>query len=183
MPGGLYGALNMSDLNIKLTNPFQPEEDEFDKFCPKLTRQQRFIGFAVCCCMGYLMSFVGTMCLFDYSASGIKKFTTLYILGNIIALCATGFLVGPKSQCKKMFAKTRRITTVVWLVLLILTLVAALLNWPLPLILVLVVAESMAGVWYAMSYIPFGRKMVISGCQTTCCSPCPQVCEPIARQV
>ena len=38
-------------------------------------------------------------------------------------------------------------------------------NWPLPLILVLVVAESMAGVWYAMSYIPFGRKMVISGCQ------------------
>ena len=42
------------------------------------------------------------------TTDGIRNFAALYVLGNIIALCSTGFLVGPKNQCKKMFDKTRR---------------------------------------------------------------------------
>lgn len=43
----------------------------------------------------------------------------MYVLGNVIALCSTGFLVGPKNQCKKMFDETRRWSAVFYLVMLI----------------------------------------------------------------
>ena len=45
----------------------------------------------------------------DYSEQGIRNFTALYVLGNVIALCSTGFLLGPRRQCKKMFHPTRRL--------------------------------------------------------------------------
>lgn len=51
--------------------------------------------------------------------AGIRNFAALYVVGNIIALCSTGFLVGPKNQCKKMFDKTRRFSTIAYIVMLI----------------------------------------------------------------
>jgi hypothetical protein len=53
------------------------------------------------------------------STDGLRNFAALYVLGNVIALCSTGFLVGPKNQCKKMFDKTRRYSTILYIVMLI----------------------------------------------------------------
>ncbi len=53
------------------------------------------------------------------TTAGIRNFAALYVVGNCIALCSTGFLVGPKNQCKKMFDKTRRFSTIAYIVMLI----------------------------------------------------------------
>lgn len=36
-------------------------------------------------------------------------------VGNFIAISATLFLIGPRRQCQKMFDKTRRFSTIIWL--------------------------------------------------------------------
>lgn len=53
------------------------------------------------------------------NAENLRTFAILYVLGNIIALVATGFLLGPASQCKKMWAETRRYSTAFYLIMLI----------------------------------------------------------------
>lgn len=53
------------------------------------------------------------------NASNLRTFACLYVFGNIIALVATGFLLGPASQCKKMWAETRRYSTAFYLIMLI----------------------------------------------------------------
>jgi hypothetical protein len=53
------------------------------------------------------------------SDSAVRTFAILYVIGNIITLCATGFLLTPKSQWSKMWDETRRYTTAFYLTMLI----------------------------------------------------------------
>jgi hypothetical protein len=67
--------------------------------CSNLTFKQRIIGFIGCASFGYLLSFIGSLTLIS---GDITFFAILYVIGNVIASCATGFLLGPKTQCNKM---------------------------------------------------------------------------------
>ncbi|ETI54298.1 hypothetical protein, variant [Phytophthora nicotianae CJ01A1] len=85
--------------------------------CPSLTKKQRLIGFASCFVLGYIVSFGSTFALIAGSDNG-TKFGITYSLGNIISLCGSGFLVGPKQQLKLMFKPVRRIATIIYLVMI-----------------------------------------------------------------
>lgn len=75
----------------------------------------------------YLLIFKkGTLTLFGgLTNANIRTFVILYVIGNVIALCATGFLLGPKSQCMKMWDPTRRYSTAFYLAMLIIVLAVA----------------------------------------------------------
>ena len=96
----------------------------------------------MCAGFGYLLSFIvscisnkmidrsydtqGTLTLIGGPTDkNIRTFVILYVIGNIIALCATGFLLGPKSQCIKMWHPTRRFSTAFYLIMLIVVLAVA----------------------------------------------------------
>ena len=66
------------------------------------------------------------------TAENLRTFAILYVLGNIIALIATGFLLGPASQCKKMWAETRRYSTAFYLIMLIVVFAVAITVSPPP---------------------------------------------------
>ena len=107
------------------------------------------------------------------AAKDPAKFVVPYALGNIVALFGTGFLVGPASQCKKMFAQTRIIATCVYLFTLAAVLVVASVadfSGKGALLIFMVIIQMMAMVWYAASYIPFARKMIVSAITSFC--PC-----------
>ena len=42
------------------------------------------------------------------TSANITAFAILYVVGSIVALFATGFLLGPKTQCRKMWHPCRR---------------------------------------------------------------------------
>ncbi|CAM9418043.1 unnamed protein product [Ascophyllum nodosum] len=149
----------MPTINIPgFTRPQEPTiADEMCGMCPNLTFQQRVIGFAVCLGLGYLLSFMSTVSLWTADLTG---FALLYCLGSLIAIGATGFLVGPKAQCKKMFHKNRRISCTVYLVLLVTVLVLALIGTPVGIVLLVLIIQMMAAIWYTASYIPYGRLMI-----------------------
>jgi len=89
-------------------------------------------------------------------------FAVVFTLGNVLALGSSMFLCGPKRQFQRMMDETRKTSSVTFLVCLVLTLVLL----PIPmekvikmmLITVLVLFQFAAGLWYNLSYIPYGRR-------------------------
>ena len=149
------------------------EPSAFDKCCPKLTFKQRIIGFFSCACLGWLLSFIGTMVLLGgVNAANLNTFVVLYVLGNIIVLLGTGFLLGPRKQCKKMWDPSRRFTTAFYLTMLILVLALAIAKVNIWIVLFCLLIEICAAFWYSLSFIPFGRKMFIGCMKRTVCKPC-----------
>ena len=98
------------------------------------------------------------------SAGGhIGTFGVTYTLGNIVSLCSTGFLIGPKRQCRQMSKARRRTATAIYLTMMLSTVVTALMDGPSILILLFCFLQWCALVWYIASYIPYGQK-IISKC-------------------
>mmetsp|Transcript_10945 Transcript_10945/g.32861 ORF Transcript_10945/g.32861 Transcript_10945/m.32861 type:complete len:133 (+) Transcript_10945:222-620(+) len=129
------------------------------------------------------MSFVGTMVLVTGgpNADTIRTFALLYIFGNFIAVAATLFLAGPRKQCQKMFDKTRRFATIFWLLTLIVTFAIAVAGVNVGFVVLAVLVQIAASVWYSASYIPYGRRFILQIFQSTCCKPCPAACDPFIK--
>lgn len=152
-----------------------PEEPACAKCMPNMTFKQRMGGFVGCFGLGWMLSFMGTMTLIGGpTATNIKVFVALYVCGNVVALCATGFLLGPRRQCAKMWHPTRRYSTAFFLIMLIIVFAVAVAKQHVALVLFLLAIEICAAIWYSASYIPFGRKMILTFCRKycLCCRPC-----------
>ena len=102
-----------------------------------------------CCVLGYILEICGTLTLIGGpTARNIRKFSVLYVCGNLIAIMATAFWVGPKLMCKKMWNSTRRGATAMYLVSLVLVLVLALLHVAVFVVLLMLAVELFCAVWY-----------------------------------
>lgn len=90
------------------------------------------------------------------------KFAAAFTVGNLLAICSTWFLVGPKAQLASMFSPGRIIAASVYVCSLVVTLFAAFFGGKLRYILVIIaiVAQVLSLCWYALSYVPYGRQMV-----------------------
>ena len=155
-----------------------PEEPACAQCCPNLSYTQRLMGFCCFAGFGYVLTMVGTVTLVGgFNQENVQTFAALYVSGNVIALGATGFLIGPKKQCINMWKPTRRYTTAFYLIMLIVVFVVAIAEYKLDgkiyLILFLLFIQICAAVWYSASYVPYGREM-ISGVlrKIGICFPC-----------
>lgn len=63
----------------------------FDNNCCNLSKRTRVLGFVSCFCIGFLVSGLSTFALYTGKTT---QFAVFYTLGNVIALCSTGFLMG-----------------------------------------------------------------------------------------
>ena len=90
-----------SKLNIAASSvangelPTFTEESAFSKCCPNLTYKQRLIGCVGSGIVGWVLALMGTLTLIGGpSQKNITTFAILYVVGNIVALAGTGFLLG-----------------------------------------------------------------------------------------
>uniref|UniRef100_A0A0R3W6Z8 Vesicle transport protein n=1 Tax=Taenia asiatica TaxID=60517 RepID=A0A0R3W6Z8_TAEAS len=67
---------------------------------------------------------------------------------------STFFLMGPVKQCKRMFAESRIVAALLFLVFLVLTIVSAVVT---PLCLLFSILQFLALTWYSLSFIPYAR--------------------------
>ena len=98
---------------------------------------------------------------------GPTRFALLYTIGNVLAILSTMFLWGPINQVKDMFKKNRWIATCIYLGAMGLTLYAALGTKNVGFVLICIIIQFFAMLWYSLSYIPFARKAV-KKCLRTC---------------
>lgn len=144
----------------------QPDRlDELSEMCPKLSFQQRVTGFFVCFGTGYLITFLSFSFFIQLMEGDPVPFVVVYTSGNILSLLSSMFLCGPKRQFKNMFDAKRRYTSIVYLSCLFVTVVVVFIPIPenygaikLLLLVLLLLAQFSASLWYTLSYIPYGRR-------------------------
>eukprot|EP01113_Clastostelium_recurvatum_P008630 TRINITY_DN1409_c0_g1_i1.p1 TRINITY_DN1409_c0_g1~~TRINITY_DN1409_c0_g1_i1.p1 ORF type:complete len:157 (-),score=21.51 TRINITY_DN1409_c0_g1_i1:35-505(-) len=124
-----------------------------------LSIRQRAIGFVVCCGLGLLLDFLGF--LFFLSPT---TFALFYTLGNILAIVSTGFVVGPFKQLKNMMKPTRIFCALVFVSSMVLTLVAVFKGWPVIVVIIFIIFQFCALLYYCFSYIPYGRQCLRGIC-------------------
>jgi len=162
------GGERFTDSVRSLTSNFlrnEEEEDPFlDSLCPDLSYKQRMYGWLSCFLLGCFISFLSFGQFFHHLA----KFALLYTLGNVVGVCSSFFLSGPKAQIKGMKDPKRVGTTGLFLLSMALTLWAVV--WVKKdqedhralkrlVILILVFTQWCCLVWYNLSFIPYGRRM------------------------
>ncbi|KAF9001923.1 SFT2-domain-containing protein [Cyathus striatus] len=122
-----------------------------------LTKTQRLYGFAGCLIVGFILSILGSVLLF---LGQLGSFAVLYIMGTIVSLIGTGFLIGFFKQLKLMFKPVRVVASIVFLASIALVFVAAFVLSNEVLCLIFVIIEYLAYTWYTLSYIPYARTVV-----------------------
>ena len=161
----------------RLVTPEEPKtcseecEDCLCNSCPALSMEQRVFGCIACIVVGVGLS-IGSLFRLELLIEGNPvPFAVLYSIGNIISLCASCFFSGPCSQVKSMFASTRVIATMIYMTALILTLFFAFYNGishRAVIIILLVIIQFLAFIWYTLSYIPYGREIISRVCASCC---------------
>lgn len=133
--------------------------EELSSICPSLTYKQRMYGFGICFVLGWFLEFLSILTLSEIRTNP-GRFALTYTLGSIVALASTCFLWGPMRQLKKMFKPIRAGATILYLLSMILTLYLAFSHAPTMSVLLAILLQFLAMVWYVLSYIPYARRAI-----------------------
>lgn len=139
-----------------------------NSLCPSLSYQERMIGFLTCFVLGFLLSLGSTFRLARLARGNPAPFALAYTLGNLLSLGCTMFFVGPCKQLESMLHAKRRYSALVYLLFMAVTL-ALCFSPHVPhrvgLVLLSVVVQFSALVWYTLSFVPYGRSIVLTCCK------------------
>ncbi|CAI5725032.1 unnamed protein product [Peronospora destructor] len=129
-----------------------------------LTKRQRLYGAIGCYLFGALCGFLSTLMMWG-GPKHLKQFAFFYTLGSLCSIGSSLFLIGPMRQLKIMCMPVRRIACCVWLGAMCMTLTIA-FGKPKagPLVLLLVIIQYVAMLWYGASFVPYGRVVLRKGC-------------------
>jgi hypothetical protein len=133
--------------------------------CASMTLQDRLVGFGICFVLGNACSASSYRHLVHWKPN---TFALTYTLGNIIALCSTFFLWGPKAQIRGMTDPKRIVLAMGYLGTIALTLISAVLLQKTPITLACMVVQFVVGTYYSLSYIP-GAQYACSKLGAWCC--------------
>jgi len=130
-----------------------------------LSWETRLYCFAGCIVLSIITSVLSSPFLF---VGKLSEFTVMTSLGSIISIGGTFFLSGPLNQLKKMFEPSRLIATLVYLLMIALTLIAGLVLRNPVLALIFIFGQYVAMAWYSLSFIPYARETALR-CFGNCC--------------
>ncbi|ETI37300.1 hypothetical protein F441_16532 [Phytophthora nicotianae CJ01A1] len=136
--------------------------------CPSLSYQERVIGCVTCFLLGFLLSLGSTFRLAKLVHGNPAPFAIAYTIGNILSIGCTTFFVGPWKQVQTMFHSKRRYSAVVYVVFIFVTLLLCFshhIHHRVFFVLISVLIQFMALVWYTLSYVPYGRSIARSCCK------------------
>ena len=131
--------------------------------CPDLSLKTRILGFILSFIIGIFMMISSISQLLTLALGGQRYFAIWYTCGNAVCLSSTFFLMGPKKQCENMMKPQRKLTSMVLFLSMGACLIVAFTSISKLIIMVAIVVQFMALIWYVLSYIPGAQKMC-SGC-------------------
>jgi len=128
--------------------------------CPALTYTQRIMGFMFCFAAGVILTATSLMSITSLLLGNPIPFAIKYTLGNMLAMGAASFLVGPTAQCKSMFSRERLSSSVLYIASLFATLACIFYVHVQLLTLISIGVQFCAMIWYVSSYFPFGQSLL-----------------------
>ena len=127
---------------------------------PTLSYRQRLTGFAICFCLGLLLSLTSLTSFSAILVGNPMPFAFKYTFGNVLSMGASSFLVGPVKQCEDMFAPVRRVASLLYVASLGTTLLCIFYLHNKLLTTISMCLQLFAMVWYCFSYLPFGHTLL-----------------------
>lgn len=138
-----------------------------DSCCPDLDYKTRIVGF----CITFGIGILCYMFSFPLILATPYFFGLVFTSGSICSTMATFFLCGPKKQWKNMMKPYRAVVSLVFLGTIVATVVFGfILSGSTLVVAILAAAQFCAMVWYALSYIPYGRKFCGTCLKSCCCN-------------
>lgn len=156
-----------SESDLEAPTPKNQEQegllDEIADEC-KLTKRQRLYGAVGCYALGAFCGFLSTLMMWG-GPKHVKQFAFFYTVGNLCSIGSSLFLVGPRRQLQVMCLPVRRVACCIWIGAMVLTLIIA-FGFPRagPLVMLLVLIQYCAMLWYGASFIPYGRAILKKCC-------------------
>lgn len=129
---------------------------EFKGCWPDLSLKERIIGWFVCCFIGWVLSFMASVSL--VASDDIAGFAIMYSLGQILNILGSMILASPKAQWKAMTSKTRRFTSLIYVLSIVATVVVAVVVPVKAFTFICLGIQMCAYFWYSLSYVPCGQK-------------------------
>ncbi|PFH34527.1 SFT2 family protein [Besnoitia besnoiti] len=138
------------------------EEDEEEGSCcfPPLTLTERLLGWLTCFLGGLVISSLALGSFQDLIRGKSTKFAVAYTLGNCVGLLGTAFLVGFRRQMEGMMEKSRLWCSLAFAASIIGTLLCSVFLPVAPLVILCLIVQWLAYIWYSLSYIPYGRESI-----------------------
>lgn len=155
-------------------------EDALCSICPDLTYQQRIGGYITCFVVSFILSIGSFTRLVQLAQGNPAPFVVFYTLGNIMAIIGSLFLSGPRAHCKKMFDRTRIVATLFYFTTIFFTIFCAFYEGipadaRVGIIVMCVIIQWFAMLWYTISFIPYARDYV----RMVCCQGCKDSCKKV----
>lgn len=94
--------------------------------CPALSWEDRVMGFVGCYAIGAALTLSSLFAFAELAAGRPEQFAYRYSFGNVLAICSSFFLAGPRAQCKRMMAPARIWASSLYLGSIVLCLISAL---------------------------------------------------------
>jgi len=189
------GALSKGKKKAQKAAGFEKDEDDLDLGAcfPSMSYKTRLKGFGIAFGLGVILNILAAFIFWMSAGLQMALFAIFYSLGNICILGSGVFLTGIKRQFKMIMSYGRYICLAIYLGIMIFTLWYILFRTkpdtdsdsnelldpetgePLTvpvrpnflIIICLVVAQFLAGLWYMLSFIPYGRALA-----KKCCMRC-----------
>ncbi|GAA5894267.1 hypothetical protein JCM5296_004699 [Sporobolomyces johnsonii] len=153
---GAWNKLSGSETSLVVDNMTQADSSAF-KFLD-LTKTQRLYAFGACVLCGFGLSLLGSI---FFALGQIALFATLYVVGVVVSLCGTGFLLGFGKQLRMMWDPVRRYAALAMVLFIALTFIFAFVVAIDALVIVFAICTYAAFFWYSLSYIPFARALAL----------------------
>lgn len=175
-----WAGTSISDMKATLTG--QPKKTELQQLkddccCKGLSWEMRLWGFGTCVCIGYALTVGSLFRLSELLDGNPMPFGVCYSIGNTLELFSTMFLVGPWRQLQNIFAKTRWFASLIYVLSIVGTLVLCFIDVPEQYdkertggIIFCICLQFCALMWYCLSWIPYGRDMLLKCCKRCCAS-------------
>lgn len=139
-------------------------QQEFDE-AVSCSYKTRLLGFATMAALGWISNVIGLSWL---AAGDMKMFAIQFCIGSIVSIAATCFLFGPCAQIKRMFEPVRAGATIVYLLSIAATIIVAVKVGQFIPILLCVLVQFCAYIYYCLSYIPYGRACLRNAISSIC---------------
>lgn len=134
-----------------------------ESVCGSLTYKQRVIGFLACSLVGFIVSWILTF-VFIFTGFDVVTFALIFSFCQILNIGGSCFLSTPSGHFKAMKKKHRIIPSVVYVLMIIITIVIAVATHVRGLVLLCVIILTVAYYWYTISFIPYGNKILKKMC-------------------
>lgn len=142
------------------------DEENYECGAFKPTKCARYSLFGVCLFIGVILVVTSFI---DAIGQGKGGAAAMVICGNILVILSTLFLYGPKKLLESVKAADRIIISIAYLVVIVLSVLAVLIDWGSFFKFIILGAECVLMILYVLSYFPKIRDCIVNCFKNCCC--------------